>query len=400
MRRTPLRGGAAIVAMGWLVLSLPLAAHADSPAGTPLLRTSHRFPNGYMEYSVDPGKRVDDTVTVENAGTAPAGFVLFAADGLTSVVSGVVYGDRDHPLRDGPTGNGEYGAGSWIALSSAAVQLAPGEKTTVALSVSVPAQTAPGDYVGAVSAENPVPSRGTGQFGLNVTTRTTIAVVVHVPGPVATGGVTMDTPYVTVENKTRQILNVPLSYRGDVLVKPLIDLRVLDASGNTLLRVNRRLDTFVPHSTIIFPIPFDQVVVQPGQYHVVSDFGPEGAEQHFDLQFGVTAPEAQVPAPADRGPRTAVQTSPSARLPSWLLPAVLGGSVALIALGVILFLRARGRRLCAHCGRAFQGRTVAVESAGNAGTCARCRSSLSRRGTRVRLCAECFAGHRGWQRTG
>lgn len=398
MRRILLRGSAAGLAMGWLMLNLPLPAAAQTPPGTPLLRTSHRFPHGYMEYTVDAGKSVQDTVTIEDAGPGAATFALFAADGLTSVVSGIVYADRDHPLRDGPSGNGEYGAGSWITLSTSSVQLAQDQKVTVNLSVAVPAQAGPGDYVGAVSAENPTPSRGAGQFGLNVTTRTTIAVVVHVPGPVVTAAVSIGTPFVTVENKTRQILNVPLVYRGDVLVKPYVDLRVLDGGGRELLHIARQLDTFVPHTEIDFPFPLDQSVLPPGQYRLVANFGPQGSEQSFDLPFGVTVAEAQVPPPSQRGPHVS-GTGTILDLPRWLLPLLIV-PIALIPVPLWLMWRAWRRRSCAHCGRTWRGRPVAVSAAGNVATCARCRSGLMRGGTRVRLCPECIAGHRGWQRTG
>ena len=61
----------------------------------------------------------------------------------------------------------------------------PGQQTTVAYTVQVPAGTHAGDYVGGISAENPVPTAAapSGQgVGLNITQRSVIAVVVHVPG--------------------------------------------------------------------------------------------------------------------------------------------------------------------------------------------------------------------------
>jgi hypothetical protein len=318
-------------------------------------------------------------------------FNLFPADGLTSQVTGVVYADPSNPFPDGSSGNGEYGAGTWITLSQPAVQLTPGASTVIGVTVKVPATVAPGDWVGSVSAENPVPSRSSGQFGFNVTTRVTIAVVVHVAGPVNLDAVGLGAPFITVENHTRQILNIPLQYMGDVLVKPFVNLRLLDARKRVLFSLDRQLDTFVPHTTLIFPVPLDSTVIDPGNYQAVIDFGPTGAEQHFVRNFTVSTGQANVPPPSQRG-RGHAQAGPSALL--WLVALLPIAAVLL----VLLLLRRRRRR-CAHCGRPFAGRRVAVAEIVEVRSCERCKGSLARRGTQVRLCADCFAGHRGWNRT-
>lgn len=370
-------------------LAIPTPARAADADAVPVLRTSHAFPHGYMEYQASAGQTITDTFTVANGGQSAGTFNLFAADGLTSQVTGVVYADQANPFPDGAAGNGEYGAGTWISLSAPSEQLTPGQSSVVGLTVKVPATAAPGDWVGSVSAENPVPTRSGGQFGFNVTSRVTIAVVVHVAGPVNLRAVSIGTPFITVENRTRQILNVPLQYMGDVLVKPFVDLQLLDAHKRVLFKIDRQLDTFVPHTTLIYPVPLDSVVIGPGNYQVVIDFGPTGAEQHFVRTFTVTPPQANVPAPAQRG-RAPVGINPLLWLVA-LLP--------LLALVLLALLLLRRRRRCAHCGRPFSGRRVAVAEIVEVQTCERCKGSLARRGTQVRLCPDCFAGHRGWNRT-
>jgi hypothetical protein len=361
-----------------------LTARADNPDGAPLLHTPHTFPHGYMEYDAAAGQTITDTLTLQNTGSSPATFVVFAADGLTSQATGVVYGDEAHPFPDGPSGNGEYGAGRWISLSQSSASLAPGESTTINVTIAVPPAATPGDWVGAVSAENPVPTRAGGQFGLSVTTRTTIAAVLHVAGPAKIEGVNVGSPFVTVENKTRQILNIPLQYFGDVLVKPYVNIRLDDARGRTLLQINRQLDTFVPHTTLIFPVPLDSLLLDPGNYHVPIDFGPQGHEQHFDRSFSVTGPQAQLPRRAHTGGLGQLL---------WLVGLV----PLLLGLLAVLFVLRR-RRTCAHCGRPYAGKRMSVAAVPEVRSCARCQTALARRGTRVRLCADCVAGHRGWRR--
>lgn len=369
-------------------VSAALPARAAGGDAVPILRTSHAFPHGYMEYSAGAGQTISDTFTIVNGGEAAGSFTLYPADGLTSQVTGVVYAERANPFPDGATGNGEYGAGTWITLSTPSVQLAPGASSVVSLTVKVPATAAPGDWVGSVSAENPVPSRSSGQFGFNVTTRVTIAVVVHVAGTVNLDAVSIGTPYVTVENHTRQILNIPLQYMGDVLVKPFVDLQLVDAHKRVLLKIDRQLDTFVPHTTLIYPVPLDSLVLNPGNYQMIIDFGPTGAEQHFVRNFTVTTGQASVPQPSQRG-RAPVGLSPLV----WLI-----GLVPLLAIAFLALLVMRRRRRCAHCGRPWTGRRVSVAEVAEVRTCVRCRESLSWRGTKVRLCTDCLAGHRGWNK--
>ena len=378
---------ALLTTLGAPTVSTPARAAGSDAA--PILRTSHAFPHGYIEYQASAGQTITETFTVVNGGQVAGSFNLFAADGLTSQVTGVVYADQANPFPDGLSGNGEYGAGTWITLSAPSVQLEPGASSVVDMTVRVPATAAPGDWVGSVSAENPVISRSGGQFGFNVTTRVTIAVVVHVTGVVHLQAVNIGTPFITVENRTRQILNVPLQYMGDVLVKPFVNLRLLDAHQRVLFSIDRQLDTFVPHTTLIYPIPLDSVVIGPGTYQVVIDFGPPGAEQHFVRNLVVTPPQANVPAPAQRG-----------HAPAGLSPWVwLIALVPLLILMLLVLLLLRRRRRCAHCGRPWRGRRVAVAEVAEVQACVRCRGSLAHRGTRVRLCPDCFAGHRGWNRT-
>ena len=384
-----LKSLALVVVASLVALAMPIAASAADADAVPVLRTSHAFPHGYMEYQASAGQTITDTFTVANGGQSTGTFNLFAADGLTSQVTGVVYADQANPFPDGASGNGEYGAGTWITLSQPSVQLSSGQNSVVGITVKVPATAAPGDWVGSVSAENPVPARSGGQFGFNVTSRVTIAVVVHVAGPVNLQAVSLGTPFITVENHTRQILNVPLQYMGDVLVKPFVNLQLLDANKRVLFKIDRQLDTFVPHTTLIYPVPLDNLLLNPGNYQVVIDFGPTGAEQHFVRNFTVTTPQANVPAPSQRG-----------RAPAGINPLLwLVALVPIVALILVVLLLVRRRRRCAHCGRPFGGRRVAVAEIVEVRSCERCKDSLARRGAKVRLCPECFAGHRGWNRT-
>ena len=320
-------------------------------------------------------------------GDAPGKFLVYAGDGLTSPYTGIVYANRDKPLVDGPSGNGEYGAGAWISVPSAAITLAPQKQTTVKFTVTVPKDAAPGDYVGAISAENPEPTLdSSGQFTLGVTQRTVEAVVVHIPNPPDTTSVHVGKPSVSTENHKRQLLNIPLEYRADVLGKPFMNFTVSDQQKKAVVHYDGQFDTFVPHSSIVYIHPLDNVLLSPATYCFDGDFGIKDHEQHFHYCFDVTASDANVPAPGQRGPHSALVTNTA----TWPSVAIAGGG-ALMAL-FLLFLLLLRRKRCDHCNKRKFGHLIEVDDASDVRGCAGCTAQF-RKLKKLTLCRSCYRVH-------
>ena len=353
---------------------------ASTPAPAPALHLPHPFPRGYFEYTANPGDVINETVVVTNVGTARGTLLVYASDGVTSPATGVVYAPRQQPFPDGPGGNGEYGAGAWVKVASSSVALDPGKDVSLPFTVTVPAPTHPGDWVGAVSAENTVGSSvGAGAVGLNVTDRTTIAVVVHVPGQVDTTSVRIGQPYVTVQPQ-RQLLNIPLEYDGDVLLKPVMHFRITDQAAHVLASFDGQYDTFMPHTTFTYAYLLVSRQLGPGDYQFEGTFGASRSPHPFSYRFRVG--QAQVPAPKpSSGGGTLVA-------PWWLFPAVVLAP-ALLALLLVLLLLARKR--CTHCHRWRRRLLTVVDTADVAG-CAECGVLAAHR-RRVRLCRDCYRDH-------
>jgi hypothetical protein len=387
--KLPLRGGTTALVV---VLMLGAIAGFSTPAsaagaGSPGVRPGDRFPNGYFEYTALPGAVIQGSLIITDLGDGPGKFLVYAGDGLTSPYTGIVYANRDQPLVDGPSGNGEYGAGAWISVPSAAIALAPQKQTTVNFTVTVPKDAAPGDHVGAISAENPEPTLdSSGQFTLGVTQRTVEAVVVHIPNPADTTSVHVGKPSITTENHKRQLLNIPLEYRADVLGKPFMNFTVTDPQQKAVVHFDGQFDTFVPHSSIVYIHPLDNVLLPPANYCFDGDFGVKNHEQHFHYCFDVTASEANVPAPGQRGPHSA----PAANTPVWR-SVVIGGGGVLAVLFLLLLLLLRRKR-CDHCDKRKFGRLVRVDDAGDVLGCAGCTAQL-RKLKKLKLCRSCYRTH-------
>ena len=376
---------AAVFMLG-AIASFSTAASAAG-AGSPGARPGERFPNGYFEYTALPGVVIQGSLIITDLGDGPGKFLVYAGDGLTSPYTGIVYANRAQPLVDGPTGNGEYGAGAWISVPSAAISLAPQQQTTVQFKVTVPRDAAAGDYVGAISAENPEPTLdSSGQFTLGVTQRTVQAVVVHIPNPADTTSVHVGKPSITTENHKRQLLNIPLEYRADVLGKPFMNFTVTDPQQKAVVHFDGQFDTFVPHSSIVYIYPLDNVLLPPANYCFGGDFGIKDHEQHFHYCFDVTASEANVPAPGLRGPHPPAVVS----TPAWR-SVVIGGGGALAVLFLLFLLLLRSWR-CDHCNKRKFGRLVKVDDASDVRGCAGCTAQF-RKLKKLTLCRSCYRIH-------
>ena len=391
-RVTRRRVAAAGVACATVVLSAS-PVHAANGAGAPAVRTVPNFPHGYIEYSLPASGLASDSIRIGDQGDTAGTFTLVPVDGFTSNLSGVVYGDATGALHDGPTGNGEYGAGQWITLAQPKLTLQPGQQTTVAYTVHVPAGTHAGDYVGGISAENPVPTAAapSGQgVGLNITQRSVIAVVVHVPGQLTAPNFKVGTPSISVENQRRQIITFPLTYGGDTLIKPHLVFSIVGNDGKVLLHFDQQLDTFVPHTTIHYPFPIDKTILPPGTYRVTGTFGNGGpGDASINTSFTVSASAAKVPPPDQRsGPPVQAAIT---QAPGWVRPLLFGiGGLLLIALALPVALW--WRRRCSHCGRHVLRGLILVEDFHEIADCAPCRARALER-ERVRLCQGCYRSH-------
>lgn len=365
------------------LLTHPGHGSAATTAGAPIMQVQQTYPHGYIEETRNPGEGFSVQIRVLNAGAVPADFLLSGVDGYTSSASGIVYGNRQTPFRDGPQGNGEYGAGRWITLSAGQAHLDPGQSQLLTVAVAVPPATPPGDWVGGVTGESTQLSSAGGQGpGLTFTEATEIAVVVHVPGPTSLGTMVMDRPSITIE-AVQEFLDIPLRYTGDVITKPLYSFTIRDAGGRTVYSHSGRFDSFMPHTTLRYRVLL-KPPLDPGRYAVSGTVGPDRSQQTAAYPVDVTGQPVALPGDAPRG--AAAAQGLWARRGIELLVAT-GSLVAILALVGIL-----ARRRCTHCGRTGPGSRLVVHEFQEISACSTCRGRALARRT-VRLCGSCYREH-------
>ncbi|HET9732453.1 MAG TPA: hypothetical protein VFP54_07225 [Acidimicrobiales bacterium] len=336
-----------MAALVMMVLAVPAAGAqttTTSPAPTPGLSPTTPTAHGYFEYHASAGQTVDGAVKVGNPGPGAATFVLYPADGLTSQATGVVYSNRGVALTS---------TGTWIRLSRSSVDLGPGASATVPFQVVVPPGAYSGDHVAAIVAENPAAARSGGGGGpgagvaLKINTRVVLAVVVTVPGPASTA-LQLGRPGIAEQSGTRQVVTIPMDDTGQLLFKPRLVASVTGCTGTPEASFDRQLDTFVPHTSIVYQWSLQPKILPQGCYKLTATvFGGATPLSTTSDQVQVNGAVAAVN-PAGPGPRSPLVVGvKKAKSPSMILGLMGGVALALLILviaAIIFFLLGRRRR--------------------------------------------------------
>jgi hypothetical protein len=235
---------------------------AASGASTFALIPQHYDPSlkaskSYFVAVERPGQTYTNSIRISNLGKQTGTALLYAVDATTGATSGAVYLDRTKPRR---------GVGAWITLGARSVTLAPGKSEIVPVTVHVPAGTAPGDHLGGIVAENEALTSSSGKGALQIKIRhlTIAAMLVQVPGKAPArmqiGGV------IAGGQHGYQYVYVHLKNAGAVATKPTGRLLISDASGKDVASRALTLDTFLPGTTIDYPVLLPAQALSPGNY--------------------------------------------------------------------------------------------------------------------------------------
>ncbi len=291
---------------------------------------------GYFVVDAEPGSTVSQYALVSNTGAAAVEAQVVPVDAVTSDTGGIAYRLPSDPRQL---------VGGWVSLAASRFQVEPGKGVVTPFTISVPAGTPPGQYVGGLTAFVPVgatqqsqPQQGQAgqQFAVVVQTRSVAAVEVNVPGLRraaftifgADGTYQPDSAYVVI--RVRNTGNVLLQGHGNVVVTRAADSTPIIAGPFTV-------DTTVPDSDFTYPIRWTR---QPdlGRYrmHVELAPTPKPGTQPILLATPNAAPRAGTPGGA---------VTPGTSLLTAVL-ALLGVVIVVLLTIIALQLRRRG----AHTG--------------------------------------------------
>ena len=239
-------------------------AYADSGGTSFSVHPSRYDPSNiatksYFILDSKPNTTAENGISITNTGAATGTVTLYAVDATTGQNSGLVYNTKDAPRHD---------VGSWLHLSQQQLILAPGQNETVTFQISVPKGARPGQHIGGIVAES-IAQASTQQnntLHVNVQSLSIVAVQLNVAGPqmdrlemsgIQTGGA-----------NGNQNLLIHLSNTGTTLLKPYGTLQVVDALGNIRQKLTMKMDTFLPDTTISYPVYIQNRPLEAGNYTV------------------------------------------------------------------------------------------------------------------------------------
>jgi len=260
---------------------LPGAASAQSPLvfGIQPSQSSANTPSGssYFTYTLAPGAGLDDMVVISNNGAEQVILNLYAADGITSINGSTAFA---------AAGDIRTNTNTWLSATVSDILVPAGQDVTVAFSVQVPPDAAPGDHVAGWVVEAPARAGAAGGIGASIVERAGVAVVVTVPGAteprLVLGGICLN------QETGSNYFEIAVRNEGNVLTR---------AAGTLTLTTDDGGEVFTRHADLGNVVPMDGTLLRldaphdpgPGKYVAsLSMAQPDGriVEARSDIKIG------------------------------------------------------------------------------------------------------------------
>ncbi|HEY5398683.1 MAG TPA: hypothetical protein VIL16_25210 [Trebonia sp.] len=327
MRRKLSQAVAILGALGALVAAGPLGQAAAAVPGpgqfalTPAPGASGQ-PRPYFTLAIDPGGSVRDTIVVSNIGSTAITLRLGTSDGITAAYSGSAYGPLATACRE---------IGCWVADLPRTVTVGPHSEQDVPFRVTVPAGTAPSQYLAGISA-TPATAPKPVKLKLTQHSGTRVVIVQQVSVGVA----------VTVGQLAR--LRVKINIAGvtagwiGTLVRLSVNLR---NDGQRFTKGTGHITCQLDGTTHTYPIDMDTVLpgdtaalqvngigMHTGSWPCTIRIANSGG--HVDTWAGTVVVPAETAAATKRIAENDYEVPPGDGIPGWAI-------VLMVLAGLILF---------------------------------------------------------------
>jgi hypothetical protein len=283
LRRRPL---APIASLALLVLAVaaPRAALAADD-GFKLALAPVGQSGAYFDLTMHPGDSLDLEVDVANDGGAGVAARTYASDVFTITNGG--YGGR---LRN----EQQTGTTTWVEYPTKVLFLDSGVHVRRPLTVTVPLDTGPGEYIASLVLENDAAVSGHGDVAFDQFVRQAIAVVIRVPGDPSPALELGAATYKVVGS--RSIVSIAVDNTGNVRLKPTVDFVLRDAADTEVSRKAFQMDTFFAHTDTHVEVTLEAPLV-PGSYWVRLSLD--------DVASGALATDGAIPFVVEDAPKAA-----------------------------------------------------------------------------------------------
>ncbi|SFN90698.1 WxL protein peptidoglycan domain-containing protein [Mycetocola miduiensis] len=316
------------ILLGSASIAGPAAASTAPPVQLSLKPVNQ--PGSYFELLLEPGQTEEYEVELGNHGPKPIAARTYAADAHSITNGGFGAEGRDGTPSTTTT---------WVSYPTEVLQLDPEQANIRTFSITVPADTAPGQYITSLVLENDAPLEGSGGVALDQVIRQAVAVSIRVPGPLNPGFAFGAAGHKVAA--AHSVVIVELSNTGNANVKPTGGMTIKDASGKTVSEAPVAMGSVYAHDATRVETTLASIL-NPGDYTLditLTDAATKVTGTGTALPFTVTAEEVQKARAAQPAPLPGVaqDTGPG------LLPYLFG--TALIGLLVVLLLVFRRKRM-------------------------------------------------------
>jgi len=282
----------------------------------------------YFVLNGQAGTTVQENMRVVNVGTATGAVSIYPVTATTSEATGIAYLSKTAALKD---------VAAWTKLHAQQLTLTPSQNQVISFQVVIPDSAQVGQHLGGIAAENLTPS-GTvngGALRINVVDRTIIPVEVNIPGPLVEQMVVTGAKAGGSNGYQTIILNI--ANTGNVMLKPTGELKVSSAQGLLLQDLPVKMDTFLPDTSINYPVYVQKKALTAGDYQVSLHLN-YGHGKTLDYTKKLTITQDQVKQAFSNGPLQApTGNSTGNSMPLW--------QMILVALAALIILLMGGKKV-------------------------------------------------------
>jgi hypothetical protein len=233
------------------------------------------------------------------------------------------------------------GATTWVRYANEVFPLAAGETNSADFTVTVPAGTAPGQYISSIVLQNNVAIPGQGQVALDRVVRQAVAISITVPGALEPTFSLGAASSATVGG--RSVVSVALKNTGNQNLKPAGTMAIKDASRKVVSEAPVTMGSVYAGMPTTVAVTLDGLLL-PGKYTVtleLADVATGASASITDVPFTVLPPN---------GPTVSALTELPAIVqdaierPGWvtvLLVLLVASLLALVTAAVVLIRRSR-----------------------------------------------------------
>jgi hypothetical protein len=277
------------VAFGFTLIPAHLTAQDATPAAAPdppaFLLEPVDHDGAYFTITQDPGTSQEFTVALGNGGTAPVTARTYVADAYTLANGGFGVETADDPTSEPAT---------WIDYPTETLDLATGERIERAFTVTIPENTAPGQYIAGLAIETAEPIAVGENEAFRQIIKKAIAVFITVPGP--------ETPELAIgeasvrQTATSNNLVIEVRNPGNIFLNPSGTVTMTTEDGEPVLTAPITMGSVYAgmNTTLELSIP---TILEAGTYTV--------SVALEDEETGVSAEVTDVPVTVAEPPAAA-----------------------------------------------------------------------------------------------